>query len=315
MSVDSIANSAGAADHRRDPPGGAVRPARASNICSTTAQIESNLNPAAQAATSSAKGLYQFIDQTWLATMKQAGPALGLGSYADAIERTADGRYEVADPTTRNAIMQLRSDPAASAMMAGAFTRANAAQLAAAIGRTPSEGELYIAHFLGSDGAAKLIGAADSEPSANAAAHVPAGGRGQPADLLRPAAGPRSVGEVYAKLTGRFMARARASPLHPALRGTVASQDRRRAGRRRHRRRDPGLRAGAACRRRPPRRRPPASSPCSPIRGAAAVTRTVQFAVDARRQCRDGDNRPRRRLRSVHRSARAPRPGRCRGKV
>src|SRR6185437_8328949 len=43
----------------------------------TTARIESNLNPQAQAATTSARGLYQFIDQTWLSTMKQAGPALG----------------------------------------------------------------------------------------------------------------------------------------------------------------------------------------------------------------------------------------------
>src|SRR5215510_16243908 len=44
----------------------------------TTAKIESNFNPSAQASTSSAKGLYQFIDQTWLGTMKQDGAALGL---------------------------------------------------------------------------------------------------------------------------------------------------------------------------------------------------------------------------------------------
>jgi hypothetical protein len=35
--------------------------------------IQSNLNPTAQASTSSAKGLYQIIDQTWLSTMKGAG--------------------------------------------------------------------------------------------------------------------------------------------------------------------------------------------------------------------------------------------------
>ena len=38
-----------------------------------TAKIESNFNPSAQASISSAKGLYQFIDQTWLGTMKQDG--------------------------------------------------------------------------------------------------------------------------------------------------------------------------------------------------------------------------------------------------
>src|SRR5581483_191141 len=91
----------------------------------TTARIESNLNPAAKAASSTAKGLYQFIEQTWLATVKQAGPALGLGAYADSIIKTPDGRYVVPDEATREAIMQLRSDPAASAMMAAAFTRAN----------------------------------------------------------------------------------------------------------------------------------------------------------------------------------------------
>lgn len=46
-----------------------------------TAQIESNLNPNAKVATSSAHGLFQFIDKTWLATLKEQGPALGYGPY------------------------------------------------------------------------------------------------------------------------------------------------------------------------------------------------------------------------------------------
>ena len=62
---------------------GAIRQAAQSTGISfeyllTTAKIESNLNPSAQASTSSAKGLYQFIDQTWLGTMKQDGRGLGL---------------------------------------------------------------------------------------------------------------------------------------------------------------------------------------------------------------------------------------------
>ena len=97
------------------------RSASASTICSPRPRSNSNLNPAAQAATSSAKGLYQFIDQTWLGTMKQAGAALGLSNYADAISKTPDGRYEVADPAMRSAIMKLRGDPATSAMLAGAL--------------------------------------------------------------------------------------------------------------------------------------------------------------------------------------------------
>jgi soluble lytic murein transglycosylase-like protein len=61
---------------------GAIRQAAQSTGISfeyllTTAKIKSNFNPSAQASTSSAKGLYQFIDQTWLGTMKQDGAALG----------------------------------------------------------------------------------------------------------------------------------------------------------------------------------------------------------------------------------------------
>jgi hypothetical protein len=170
----------------------------------TTAKIESNMNPAAQAVTSSAKGLYQFIEQTWLGTLKNAGPAVGLGKYADAITQNADGRYEVADPATRNSIMQLRSDPSASAMMAGAFTRANSDQLQNAIGRKPTEGELYIAHFLGPDGAGKLIGVAATQPNANAASMFPQAAAANPSIFYDRAGNGRSAADVYANLSGKF---------------------------------------------------------------------------------------------------------------
>lgn len=170
----------------------------------TTAQIESNLNPAAQAATSSAKGLYQFIEQTWLATLKQAGPALGLGNYSAAIGQGPDGRYSVPDPEARAAIMRLRADPSASAMVAGVFTRGNEARLTAALGRTPSQGELYIAHFLGPDGAVQLIGSATSQPQSNAAAMFPAAAAANRSIFYDNGGNPRSAAAVYAKLTGRY---------------------------------------------------------------------------------------------------------------
>lgn len=189
----------------------------------TTARIESNLNPSAQASTSSAKGLYQFIDQTWLGTMKQEGPALGLGRYADAITQTSDGRYDVPDAGMRNEIMRLRNDPTASAMLAGAFSRANASQVSAAIGRQPSEGELYIAHFLGPDGAGRMISAAGSRPQASAAAMFPSAAAANPTIFYDKSGRARSVSEVYAKLTGKFET-ARAANFGNGLRGTVESQ-------------------------------------------------------------------------------------------
>jgi hypothetical protein len=170
----------------------------------TTAKIESNLNPAAQASTSSAKGLYQFIDQTWLGTMKQDGAALGLGRYADAIARAPDGHYEVSDPTMRAAILRLRSDPQASAMLAGALTRNNATLVGSSIGRQPTNGELYIAHFLGADGAGKLINGAATQPRASAAAMFPHAAAANHSIFYDASGRARSVGEVYGKLTRLF---------------------------------------------------------------------------------------------------------------
>jgi hypothetical protein len=188
----------------------------------TTARLESSLNPAAQAATSSAKGLYQFIDQTWLATVKQAGPAHGLGAYAAAIVQAPDGHYEVPNAASRTAIMRLRDDPAASAMMAGAFARANAAQLAGTIGRPPSEAELYIAHFLGSDGAARLIATAARAPRTDAAAMFPQAAMANRGIFYDGFGRGRSAEDVYASLTGRFET-ARAAAFVPGLRGTIAA--------------------------------------------------------------------------------------------
>ncbi|MBX6327422.1 MAG: lytic transglycosylase domain-containing protein [Pseudolabrys sp.] len=223
MSVESVANSVASQIVT------AIKSAARSTGISfeyllTTARIESNLDPAAKAASSTAKGLYQFIEQTWLATIKQAGPALGLGDYADSITRTADGRYVVTDRTTRDAIMQLRDDPATSSMMAAALARANAAQLAAAIGRTPSESELYIAHFLGVEGAAKLIGAAETAPNASAAALFPQAAAANKSIFYDANGHARSVGEVYGRIAARFAA-ARAAALDPAPSGALPVKD------------------------------------------------------------------------------------------
>src|SRR5919197_1385221 len=111
-----------------------------------TALRESNLNPNAKAKSSSATGLFQFIDQTWLATMKQAGASLGYGKYADAISKTSSGRYVVNDPATREQIFALRKDPTTNSLMAGAFANSNAKVLTERLGRKPTDGELYMAH-------------------------------------------------------------------------------------------------------------------------------------------------------------------------
>ena len=178
-----------------------------------TAQVESGLNPQAGAPTSSARGLFQFVEQTWLGTIKQSGAALGYGRYAAAITQTGSGRYVVQDPAMRQEVLKLRNDPTANAVMAGAFTKANAAYLTQKLGRPPSEGELYIAHFLGAGGAARLIGAAANNPDAKAAALFPNAAHANPSIFFDKHSGAaRSLAAVRNVLTARYDVAARSEP-------------------------------------------------------------------------------------------------------
>src|SRR6266513_2986106 len=114
MSADTLsATAAAGVDPSRLKIAGAIKQAASSTGASfeyllATAKLESNFIPKASASTSSARGLYQFIDQTWLGTVKEAGSQLGYGKYADAITRSPSGSYSVSDPAARTAVMRLR---------------------------------------------------------------------------------------------------------------------------------------------------------------------------------------------------------------
>ncbi len=137
------------------------------------ARVESGYNPTAKAPTSSARGLYQFTKQTWLATLDRHGAAHGLAWAADAIGRDASGRLSVADPALRQQIFDLRDDPAASSNMAAALTGDNRAYLESRIGRNAEPVDLYLAHFLGSGGAAKFLSALEANPDQPGATMMP----------------------------------------------------------------------------------------------------------------------------------------------
>src|SRR5450755_4570946 len=135
MSVDpSNATATAGIDPSRARIAGAIKQAATTTGTSfeyllATAKMESNFNPTAGASTSSAHGLYQFIDQTWLGTVKEAGAQLGYGNYANAITKSSSGSYSVSDPAARAAIMKLRDDPVASSAMAGLLTQSNSFSL------------------------------------------------------------------------------------------------------------------------------------------------------------------------------------------
>lgn len=179
-----------------------------------TAGRESSFNPSAKASTSSAAGLFQFVEQTWLSTLKQHGAKHGYARYADLINRGSDGRYRVEGGEARRAVMDLRLDPHAASLMAGELTSDHAAYLKGRVGRDPTAGELYAAHFLGPQGSARLIKAVESQPGAPAASLFPDAARSNRSIFYRDGQA-RSVGEVYANLTktgGKYQAVSPAEP-------------------------------------------------------------------------------------------------------
>jgi len=175
----------------------------------TTARRESAFKPHARSSTSSATGLFQFIEETWLATVKRIGGALGLGRQAASIERTADGRHRIADPARRQAILALREDPQVAALVAAAHTRQTAAHLERSLGRKPDAGELYLAHFLGPSGAVRLIRAVEATPHASAADLFPRAAAANRAIFHDASGAPRSVAAVYRVLTADYDDRVR----------------------------------------------------------------------------------------------------------
>ena len=230
MSVDtSSATATAGVDPSRVRIAGAIKQAASTTGTSfeyllATAKMESDFNPTAGASTSSAHGLYQFIDQTWLGTVKEAGAQLGYGQYADAITKSSSGGYSVSDPAARNAIMKLRDDPAAASSMAAVLTQSNSFKLTGMIGRRPTDGELYMAHFMGVGGAAKLINERRGQSAGVGGAAVSQRRRGQPLDLLRSLrAGAQRVRSLFG--ADRALRRRRQFPGHPHRDGV---------GRRRH---------------------------------------------------------------------------------
>src|SRR5690606_17061419 len=137
------------------------------------ARVESRFNPSAQAPTSSARGLFQFTRQTWLATLQRHGAAHGLGWAAEAIDREASGRLSIADPALRTQILALRDGPYAASSMAAALTADNRAALESRFGRVMEPVDLYLAHFLGSSGAARFLSAWEANPDQAGAAMLP----------------------------------------------------------------------------------------------------------------------------------------------
>lgn len=109
--------------------------------------VESSGNRLATNSASSAVGLGQFIEGTWLKLFKENFP-------------------DRAEGMTNSMILALRTDAATSKAMIEIYARENSAVLKRA-GQSVTEANLYLAHFLGSAGANKVLKAAPGTPIAD----------------------------------------------------------------------------------------------------------------------------------------------------
>ena len=162
------------------------------------AKIESSLNPTARAGTSSAAGLYQFTRGTWLATLDRHGASHGLDWAGAAID---GGR--VSDPAMHAQIMAMRFDPNASALMAAELANDNRQALTGTLGREPDAAELYMAHFLGADGASRFLSALQSDPNQSAASILPSAASANHGIFFDGGGAPRSVAGVMELMRGK----------------------------------------------------------------------------------------------------------------
>jgi len=162
------------------------------------AQQESGFDPHAKAANSSATGLYQFIDGTWLQMVQRYGAKYGIGDLAQQVTLDGAGRPRVADPAVRQQILDLRKDPKLSASFAAEYTRSNQTDLERTLGRSVNHADLYMAHFLGAGGASRFLEAVGSDGNVIAADLLPdAAAANKPVFYDSRTGAPKTVAEIY----------------------------------------------------------------------------------------------------------------------
>ena len=151
------------------------------------AQIESSFKADAKASTSSATGLYQFIDKTWLSMVDK---------YGD--------KYGISDVSNKKDILELRKNPELCSLMAAEMASDNKEYLEKCTGQTAGSTELYMAHFMGPAGASKFLTAMDKNPDATAAALFPDAASANKNVFYDKSGRAKSLADVYAQFDKKF---------------------------------------------------------------------------------------------------------------
>lgn len=157
--LNTLQNNALAALSARAPQGiiNAIKTASAKTGVSFTylmekAAAESNFKADAKAKTSSATGLFQFIESTWMDMVKTHGAKHGIDTSQ-----------------SKSSLLNLRKDPEVASLMAAEFAEGNKSYLEKTIGGDIGNTELYFAHFMGAGGASAFLSQLKKNPLSIAA--------------------------------------------------------------------------------------------------------------------------------------------------
>lgn len=170
---------------------------------------ESGFRADARAGTSSATGLYQFIDSTWLQMLRDYGARHGYGHIAQQIQGEPGSAAYIGDPELRRRLLDLRYDPLLSSLLAAEYAQMNRAHIERSTGRSVRSTDLYLGHFLGTQGAARFMVNLHANPNASAADLFPsAAGANQGVFYDRGSGFALSLQQVYERFAARFEGRA-----------------------------------------------------------------------------------------------------------
>ena len=167
------------------------------NFLLRQAEIESGLNPVAKARTSSATGLFQFTEGTWLKSLQLYGARHGLDKVSNAISSNS------MTSTERAALLDLRKNPEIATRMAAEYAAENARYLKSSGHDSIGPTELYLAHFLGAQGATRFLDGYKNSPDGNAAMALPRAAEANKPIFYKEGRA-ATYREIYNKFAGRF---------------------------------------------------------------------------------------------------------------
>jgi peptidoglycan hydrolase-like protein with peptidoglycan-binding domain len=163
------------------------------------ARVESNFDPAARAKKSSATGLFQFTDKTWLQVIRTFGADYGLKDHVTKLKLNDDGKNK-----QQKEVLALRLNPRLSALLAAENTKRNLKKLSYKTRREPGRTDLYLSHFFGPSGAVMFLNTLDEKPAAIAGKLFPEAAASNQAVFHTGDNQPRTVAEVYQWLDSKF---------------------------------------------------------------------------------------------------------------